>query len=89
MQLIRKLNTILALNLTVLEKQIGLEKNMYYPGDRKDWFGGFLALLTTNVQLAVLGKSSPEKALKKAADYACDNMVLRGSFAGCTLSPVL
>jgi multiple sugar transport system substrate-binding protein len=57
------------MDIDVLQQQIALAKNAFYPGDRENWFSGFLTRLSTNTQLAVLGKTSPEDALKQTADW--------------------
>lgn len=58
------------MDFAVLQQQVSLGKVAMYPADRESWFSGFMNLLTTNIQLGVLGQMTPEAALKGAADYA-------------------
>ncbi len=54
----------------VFVKQSSLAQAMLFPVDRASWYTGFQTYIGTQLQAAVVGQTTPAKALKAAANYA-------------------
>ena len=53
----------------VFVKQSSLAQAMLFPVDRASWYTGFQTYIGTQLQAAVVGQTTPAKALKAAANY--------------------
>ena len=58
------------LDFGVYKKQAGLAQNLLYPADHAAWFAGWQTVMASELQAAILGHTTPAKALKTAANYA-------------------